>query len=190
MNEKNRAVNKRSQTTWKSCNYKWRRTKNRSKKKRGGALERDLYEIQSTLACEGDSYLMIGLNPNTSSHLTDGEIQVPQDELFPKTHSYLGIVCCLVAQSCPTLCDSMDCSTPGFPVLHYLSDFVQTHIHWVNDVSQPSHPLWPTSPFAHSLAQHQGLFQRIGSSHQGGQSIKALASASVDFQWIFSVDFL
>ena len=98
-------------------------------KKKKRALERDLYEIQSTLACEGDSYLMIGLNPNTSSHLTDGEIQVPQDELFPKTHSYLGIVCCLVAQSCPTLCDSMDCSTPGFPVLHYLSDFVQTHIH-------------------------------------------------------------
>jgi len=54
----------------------------------------------------------------------------------------------------------MDCSTPGFPVLHYLSDFVQTHVRWVNDASQPSHPL------ALNISQHQGLFQRIGSSHQ------------------------
>ena len=51
--------------------------------------------------------------------------------------------CCSVAQSCPTLCDLMDCSTPGFPVLHCLLDFVQTHVYWVNYVNQPSHPLCP-----------------------------------------------
>ena len=54
---------------------------------------------------------------------------------------YVSIYCCSVAQSCPTLCDSMGCSTPGFPVLHYLLEFAQTHIHWVGDAIQPSHPV-------------------------------------------------
>ena len=49
--------------------------------------------------------------------------------------------CCSVAKSCLTLCDPMDCSTPGFPVLHYLPEFAQTHVHWVCDSIQPSHPL-------------------------------------------------
>ena len=77
-----------------------------------------------------------------------------------------------VAQLCLTLCDPMDCNTPGFPILHYLSDFVQTHVHWVNDASQPSHPLQPTSPLALNLSQHQGLVQRIGSSHQVAKVLK------------------
>ena len=51
--------------------------------------------------------------------------------------------CCSVVQSFPTLCDPMDCSTPGFPVLHYLSEFAQTHVHWVHDAIQPSHPQLP-----------------------------------------------
>ena len=51
--------------------------------------------------------------------------------------------CCSVAQSCPTLCDCMDCNTPGLPVRHYLPEFVQTHVHWVSDVIKPSHPLVP-----------------------------------------------
>ena len=54
------------------------------------------------------------------------------------------ICCCRsVAKSCPTLCEPMDCSTPGLPVLHYLPEFVQTHVHWVDDAFQPSHPLSP-----------------------------------------------
>ena len=61
-----------------------------------------------------------------------------------------------VAKSCPTLCDPMDCSTPGFSVLHYLLEFVQTHGHSVGDAIQPSHPL-PPSSFAFSLSQHWGL---------------------------------
>ena len=61
--------------------------------------------------------------------------------------------------SCPTLCDSMDCSTPGFPVLHYLPELTQTHVHRVGDAIQPSHPLSSPSPPASSLSQHQGLFQ-------------------------------
>ena len=51
--------------------------------------------------------------------------------------------CCSVAQSCPTLCDPMDCSTPGFPVFHCLPELAQTHVHWVDDAIQPSHPLSP-----------------------------------------------
>ena len=62
---------------------------------------------------------------------------------------------CSVAQSCLTLCDPMDCSMPGFPVLHCLPEFAQTHIHWVNDAMQPSHPLLPPSPSALNLSQHQ-----------------------------------
>ena len=54
------------------------------------------------------------------------------------------------------LCDPMDCSRPGFPVLHYLLELAQTHVHWVNDVIQPSHPLSPPSPPTLSLFQHQG----------------------------------
>ena len=57
-------------------------------------------------------------------------------------------------------------STPGFPVLHYLLEFPQTHIHWIDDSIQPSHPLSPPSPPALSLSQHQGLFERVGSLHQ------------------------
>ena len=56
------------------------------------------------------------------------------------------------------LCDSMNCSTPGFSVLHYLPKFAQTHVHWVDDVIQSSHPLFPTSPLALNLFQHQDLF--------------------------------
>ena len=56
--------------------------------------------------------------------------------------------CVVVVQSCPTLCNSIDCSTPGSPVLHYLLEFVQIHVHWVRDAVQPSHPLLPPSPFA------------------------------------------
>ena len=68
--------------------------------------------------------------------------------------------------SCPTLCDPMDCSTAGFPILHYLPEFAQTHVHWVSNAIQPSYPLSPSSPPALNLYQHQGLFQWIGSLHQ------------------------
>ena len=66
--------------------------------------------------------------------------------------------CCLVSQSCLTLCNPMNCSTPGFPVLHHLLEFAQTHVYCV-DAIQPSHPLLSPSPPALSLSQHQGLFQ-------------------------------
>ena len=63
-----------------------------------------------------------------------------------------------VIQSCPTFCDPMDCSMPGFPVIHQLPELAQTHVHRISDAIQPSHPLSSPSPPAFNLAQHQGLF--------------------------------
>ena len=66
--------------------------------------------------------------------------------------------CCFsVAQSCLTLCNPLDCSIPGFPVLHHLPEFAQTHVHWVDDAIQPFHPLSSPSPPALNLSRHQGL---------------------------------
>ena len=65
-----------------------------------------------------------------------------------------------VAQSCPTLCDPMNCSTPGLPVHHQLPEFTQTHVHRVSDAIQPSHPLLSPSP-APNPSQHQSLFQWV-----------------------------
>ena len=70
-----------------------------------------------------------------------------------------------VAQSCPTLCDPMNCSTPGLPVHHQLPEFTQTHVHRVSDAIQPSHPLSSPSPPAPNPSQHQSLFQWVNSSH-------------------------
>ena len=71
-----------------------------------------------------------------------------------------------VAQSCPTLCDPMNRSTPGLPVYHQLPEFTQTHVHRVGDAIQPSHPLSFPSPPAPNPSQHQSLFQWVHSSHK------------------------
>ena len=71
-----------------------------------------------------------------------------------------------VSQSCPTLCDPIDCSTPGLPVHHQLLEFTQTLVHWVGDAIQPSHPLSSPSPSTFNLSQCWGLFKWVSSSHQ------------------------
>ena len=70
-----------------------------------------------------------------------------------------------VAQSCLTLWDPMNCSTPGLPVHHQLPEFTQTHVHRVSDAIQPSHPLSSPSPPAPDPSQHQSLFQCVNSLH-------------------------
>ena len=65
----------------------------------------------------------------------------------------------LVVQLCPTLCNPMDCSTPGFLVHHQAPELIQTHVHQVSDAIQPSHPLSSPSPLTFNLSQHQGLFK-------------------------------
>ena len=71
-----------------------------------------------------------------------------------------------LTQLCPTLCDPMDCSTPGLPVHHQLLELAQTHVHWVSDAIQPSHPLSSLSSPTFNLSQHQGLFKWVSSLHK------------------------
>ena len=93
----------------------------------------------------------------------------------------------LSCQVRPTLCNPMDCSMPDFPVFHYLPEFAQTHVHWVSDAIQPSHPLSSPSPPALNLSQHQGLIQWVDSSHQVAEVLELQHQSS---QWLFRVDFL
>ena len=95
----------------------------------------------------------------------------------------------LFSHSISPLCKCMDSSTPGFPVFHYLPEFPQTHVLWVSDTIQPSHPLPSPSPTAFSLSQHQGLFQWVASSHQAAKMLQ-IQSQHQSFQWIFRTDFL
>ena len=96
-----------------------------------------------------------------------------------------------VAQSCPTLCNLMDCSTLGLPVHHLLLEFTQTHIQWVCDAIQPSHPLLSPSPSAFSLPQHQGLFRWVSSSLQVAKVLELeLQLQHQSFQRMFRTDFL
>ena len=96
---------------------------------------------------------------------------LPDPGIKPTSLSHQGIPYYIiqfssVAQSCPTLCDPMDCNTPGLPVHHQLPEFTQTHVHWVGDAIQPSHPLSFPSPPAPNPSQHQSLFQWVNSSHE------------------------
>ena len=84
---------------------------------------------------------------------------------------------CSVAESCPALCNPMDCSTRGFPVLYYAQEFAQTRVHWVGDAIQPSHPLLSPSPPAFNLSQHQGLFKWVSSSHQVAKLMLSFSSS-------------
>ena len=88
------------------------------------------------------------------------------NEYLLDTYFRLRNVLCSVTKSCPALCDPMDYSTPGFPVLHYLLEFAQIHVPSVGNAIWPSHPLPLSIPFAFNLSQHQGLFQWVSFSHQ------------------------
>ena len=92
-----------------------------------------------------------------------------------------------VTQSYPTLCHPMDCSTPAFPVHHQLPELAQTHVHWVGDVIQPSHPLSSPSPPAFNLSQYQSLFQWVSYLHQVAKVLE-LQLQHQSFQWIFRTD--
>ena len=94
-----------------------------------------------------------------------------------------------VTQLCPTLCDPMDCSTPGLPIHHQLLEFTQTHVHWVSDAIQPSHPLSSPSPPTFNLSQHQDLFQRVSSLHQVAKVLEFQLQHQ-SFQWTLRADFL
>ena len=92
-----------------------------------------------------------------------------------------------VIQSCPTLCDPMDCSMPGLPIHHQLPEPTQTHVHRVSDAIQPSHPLSSPSPPAFNLSEHLGLFQLVSSLHQVATVLEFQPQS---FQQIFRTDLL
>ena len=94
-----------------------------------------------------------------------------------------------VAQLCLTLCDPMDCSTPGLPVHHQLPEFTQIHVRWVSDAIQPSRPLSSPSSSTFNLSQHQGLFQWVSSSHQVAK-VPEFQLQHQSFQWIRRTDLL
>ena len=83
------------------------------------------------------------------------------------------------------LCDPLDCSIPGLPVLHYLLEFAQIHVYWVGDASWPSHPLLLSSPFAFNPSQHRGLLRWVGFSHQIAKVLELLLQHQC-FLWIFN----
>ena len=99
-----------------------------------------------------------------------------------------GLCCYSVANSCLTLCHPINCSIPGFPVLHYLLELAQTHAHWVGDAIQLSHPLLSPSPPAFNLANHQGFFFQWVSSLNQVAKVFEFQLQHQSFQ--FRVDFL
>ena len=108
---------------------------------------------------------------------------------FPPWSNILFIVkrVAVVAQSRPTLCDPVDCSTPGFPVFPCLPELAHMCVHWFSDAIQPSHFLSPPSPPALSLSQPQGLFQWVSSSRQVAKVLEHQFQQQF-FSW-FRVDF-
>ena len=94
-----------------------------------------------------------------------------------------------VVQLCLTLCDPMNHSRPGLPVHHQLPEFTQTHVHWVSDAIQPSHPLLSPSPPALNLSQHQGLLKWVSPSHQVAKVLEFQLQHQ-SFQWKPRTDLL
>ena len=139
---------------------------------------------------EGDRWLVFFITQ--SSLGTYEELGGFQDERRyqnPRMRKFLMYQFSLVTQSCLTLCDPMDCSTPGFPAHHQLPKLTQTHVHWVGDAIQPSHPLSSPSSPAFNLSQHQDLFQGVGSSHQVAIVLEFQLQHQ-SFQWAFRTDLL
>ena len=120
---------------------------------------------------------------------------LPKSWLFPSGSQSIGastsasVNFSSVLQSCPILCDPMDCNMPGLPVHHQLLEFARSHVHQVGDAIQPSYPLSSLSPPTFSLCQHQDLFQWVSSSYQMAKVLE-LQLQHQSFQWVFRVDFL
>ena len=123
----------------------------------------------SNITADGDCsheikrHLLLGrkVMTNLDSTLKSWDITLPT-----KVHLVSSVQFSWVTQSCLTVCYPMNRSTPDLPVHHQLPESTQTHVHWVGDAIQPSHPLLSPSPPAPNPSQHQGLFQWVNSSHE------------------------
>ena len=110
----------------------------------------------------------------------------PEDNTFLRFQS---VPFSSVAQSCPTLCNPVKCSTPGLPIHHQLPEFTQTHVHWVSDAIQPSHLLSSPSHPVPNPSQHQSLFQWVNSSHEEAKVLEFQLQHQ-SFQWTPRTDLL
>ena len=116
--------------------------------------------------------------------ILEGNLRVQVSATFPVSVQFSS-----VAQPCPTLCNPMNCSTPGLPVHHQLPEFTQTHVHWVSDAIQSSHPLsFPSLPDPNP-SQHQGLFHWANSSHEVAKVLEFQLQHQ-SFQWTPRTDLL
>ena len=106
--------------------------------------------------------LLVGMQTSTAT--MENSVEIPL-KIANRT-AFSSVQFSSVAQSCPTLCDPMNRSTPGLPVHHHLPEFTQNHVLRVRDAIQPSHPWSSPSPPAPNLSQHQSLFQWVNSSHE------------------------
>ena len=125
--------------------------------------------------CENYQLLLVSLNNCAGSYdrSRQGNGHLHSNNFYVLYFMYslqqaynIGVQFSSVAQSCRTLCNPMNCSTPGLPIHHQLPEFTQTHLHRVSDAIQPSHPLPSPSPPAPNPSQHQSLFQWVNSSHE------------------------
>ena len=135
-------------------------------------------------ACSNSCPLSQWCHPTISSSVSPFSIYLGETQFNKAVIQFSS-----VAQSHLTLCDPVDCSKPGFPVHHQLPELAQTHIHWVGDAIQLSHPLSSPSLPAFNLSQNQGLFQWVSSSHQVAKMLEFLLQHQ-SFQWIFETDVL
>ena len=111
-------------------------------------------------------FAFIKIDSNVCLELLNFPLCLKQDSVWKPLFFLHSVQFSSVAQLCPTLCNPVNRSTPGLSVHHQLPEFTQTHVHWVGDAIQPSHPLSSPSPPAPNPSQHQSLFQWINSSHE------------------------
>ena len=135
------------------------------------------------------SVLILILYPISSPILLDFLLKFVFYSPFPSHLLLRNVQFSSVAKLCLILCDPMDCSTPGLPVHCQLSEFTQTHVHWVGDAIQPSHSLLSPCLPAFNLSQHQGLFKWVGSLHQVAKVLEFRLQHQ-SFQRTFRTDFL
>ena len=140
------------------------------------SLQKLFCEVCSALKCSFEEFVREKVFfPSYSSAI------FPQSSKSTLKGSWLGFVVVQLL-SHVWVCDPMNCSTPGLPVLHDLLELAQTHVHWVSDAIQPSHPMSSPSPLALNLSQHQGFFQWVGSLHQVAKVLE-LHLQPQSFQW-------
>ena len=153
-------------------------------------LQGRVFQLKMSLDAYNEFQNNDGLNEVEASLCTSG-LSIQRSQRGPRASlSSVQFISVQFSRSVmSTLCGPMTCSTPGLPIHHQLPEFTKTHVHWVGDAIQPSHPLSSPSPPTFNLSQHQGLFKWVSSSYQVAQVLEFQLHHQ-SFQWIFRTDFL